>query len=239
MLFLTSISPKHILEGRQEHCVRTILEKGELHSLNHPTEIEFLKDKYPGVKFIPTWGTQKNLRENFKHYIPVHALFNHPLNIGYKGEICIINSDIEIGEKFDLGLLTAYATKGLCYLHRYDYDDEKYISRAQPYKMGIDAMAIHTEYLENNTLPQIMHCLGQTYWDIVYPFIFKNNLGIDLYNINRPFIYHKNHKMQHTIKDWEYWGKHSCQILGRQNFKPGELSDWLYKFLDVATKQIP
>ena len=233
MLFITSISPKHILEGRQEHCVGTILAKGELHSLNHPSEIEILKDLYPGVKFVPTYRTQKNLREKYKHYVTVNALFDHALDIGYKGEICIINSDIELGEKFDETVLGAYATKGLCYLHRYDYDDN--ISRAQLYKAGIDAMCIHTSFI--NCLPQTMHCLGQCYWDIIFPYFFWTG-GVELYTIQQSYIYHKKHHMQYSTKDWEFWGKHSALVTGRETHRPGELSTWLYKLLDTATKII-
>lgn len=231
MLFLTSISPKHILEGRQEHCVNTIIEQGELHSLNHPSEIEILKDLYPKVKFIPTYRTQKTLREKYKHYVTVNALFDHALDIGYKGEVCIINSDIELGEAFDKKLLNIYGGKGLFYLHRHDYEDS--LTHSRIYKSGIDAMCIHTELI--NCVPQVMHCLGQTYWDILYPYLFHRE-GVPLFTTLQPFIYHKVHHIQYSSRDWEFWGKHTAQVVGRENHRPAELSTWLYKFLETATK---
>lgn len=233
MLFITSISPKHILGDRQQHCMNTMLEKGEVHSLNHPDEIEILKDRYPGVKFYPNYSTQKYLRENFKHFVRVNELFLHPLKIGYTGDVCIINSDIELSEQFDVSLLSAYAGKGLLYLHRYDYDNDK--TKANRYTMGIDAMIIHTDLID--CLPQTMHCLGQTYWDIVFPWLF-NQQGVQLFSIHKPLILHQRHKFQHGPPDWAYFGKHTGQIAGRDNFKPADVSTWLYKFLETATKII-
>jgi hypothetical protein len=230
MLFITSISPKHIIEGRQAECVETILQKGDLHSLNHPDEIEILKDLYPKVKFVPTYSTQKHLREKYKYYVRVNALFNHPLNIGYKGDVCIINSDIEIGEKFDTGKIATKTGQGLVYLHRHDYEENK--ERAQRYTMGIDAMCIHTEFID--CLPQVMHCLGQTYWDILFPYLFWKE-GIKLFTVTEPYIYHKKHHIQYNSKDWEYWGKHTAQVVGRDNHRPAEISTWLYKLLETST----
>lgn len=228
-VFLTSIAPKHVIPFRQSECVKSWQQHGDVISLNHPEEIEQIADKYPGVTFVPTLRTQKALLG--KHYVCFNALVDYIRDQKLEAAI-IINSDIEMPVWHPEILL--HRDSGLVYLHRWDYDET--FSEAKFYVMGIDAWVINHKWADR--LPQTMYTLGQTFFDLYVPYAFHTNKIPCYTNKIRPIIYHKNHPAQYSAKDWDRFGNYTGFLLGKKEWRPDEVSRYLYASLKQITNPL-
>lgn len=232
MTFLTSISPRHVVEGRQQECVRSWLKYGEVISFNHPSEIEALKtqgyDEH--VTFLPTYRTQKPMFG--KHYVTINAIADyikeHSLQYA-----CMINSDIEIDTDEDtMNDIKMKMSTQFVYLHRYDFDSDK--SKGNIYMDGVDAFFMNAEMAE--TFPQVMYCLGQTYFDLWIPWHFLVMREMQITTVNsKPIIFHKRHPAQYNQGDWHRMGKFTGLLIGMPFQKPEEVSGKMYTTLRKNT----
>lgn len=230
MIFLTSISPKHILEGRQQNTVKSWLKFGEVYSLNNESEIEVLKtqgyDK--AINFIPTNDTQQAFWG--KPYLRLNALVNFALDKKFD-EFCIINSDIEINTDTDMDQIRNLLSNGFVYLHRWDYNGDK--QRGAIYKLGVDAFFFTREMAKD--LPQTTFCLGHTHFDIWLPFWY----AAKKYNIisitSKPIIYHQVHQVQYDQAAWRIMGKYCAGLIGFHELKPDQISQKIYNTIYRVT----
>ena len=229
MIFLTSISPKHILENRQQYAVKTWLKHGRVLSFNHPSEIELIKSQgYEGVEFVKTWRTQMPMFG--KHYVTLNALTDY-IKEHELEEACIINSDISITENKDVidRIIGEVKSGSFVYLHRWDHNgDEK---SADEYRQGVDAFFMNHEMAD--TLPQTSYCLGHCFFDIWLPYHFIIN-EVPTKTLKQPVIYHQRHNAQYKPEHWHIMGNHTGFWMGRTG-KPHEISTSIYNTLTRNT----
>lgn len=234
MIFLTSISPKHVLENRQQETVKTWLKYGEVISFNHPSEIEILKTQGfdSNIQFKETYDTQIGFFD--KYYVRVNALTNYVLEKKIDNA-CMINSDIEFHANTEyLKILKKEMDNSFVYLHRWDYD--KKINQSNMYNLGVDAFFFNQKLAA--TLPQTMYCLGHTYFDIWLPYHFLVN-QVPLLSVNsRPIINHKLHPAQYNQAAWRIMGKYTAFLIGRDGLDAAKTSSFIYKHIWANTKYI-
>ncbi|MGL4337814.1 MAG: hypothetical protein ACRCST_13055, partial [Turicibacter sp.] len=122
MVFITSISPRHVLEDRQQQATSTWLTHGQVYSLNHPDEITVLKKQGydERIVFVPTYRTQENLFR--KKYVCLNALTDFIKQENFD-RACIINSDICITEdKSVIEMIKGEMMDSFVYLHRWNFN---------------------------------------------------------------------------------------------------------------------
>lgn len=233
MIFLTSISPKHTLENRQQLAVKSWLVHGDVISFNHPSEIEILKTQGydERIKFMPTNRTQKAFFG--RHYVCINTLTDYVVE-NKIDNACMINSDISITEnKSTIEKCKEQIKNGFVYLHRWDMDgDNKKASHI--YMDGIDAFFFNHTLAE--TLPQTMYCLGQTYFDIWLPYHFLVIYNMPIISIRtEPIIYHQRHHVQYDQGMWITMGKYTAFLTGKDHLRPEGVSSSIYTTLRKHT----
>lgn len=227
-MFLTSISPKHILESRQQEATKSWLTHGEVISFNHPDEIEIIKSQGydPRITFMPTYRTQKAMFG--KHYVCINEITDFIKRENIQG--CMINSDISIDPvKSKIQKAFASMSGGFVYLNRWDFSDNR-----QPsiYKLGIDAFFFNKEMAE--TLPQTSFCLGHCFFDIWLPYHFLIN-QYPIVSMNEPVIYHKLHNVQYNEGHWFNMGQHAALWMGQPSLHPRQVARKIYNALEKHT----
>ncbi len=229
MKFFTSIAPNHYHEGRQLECVKSW--PGEVYSINNDAECELLKPQYPTVNFIHTTDTHE---EKFgKPYVGLNAILNAMRDNG--GGV-LINSDIEISPdplRWNECVKAFEDKSKLLYLHRYDYDTEKY--RGDIYKDGIDVFFLDMVHL--NALPNTQYCLGHCYFDLLIPYYLMCK-GFTAATTNLPIAFHKKHPAQYKPEHWDYFGQYTGRTFMGSAQKSGKISERMYKFIRGNTVSI-
>jgi len=217
---ITSISPTHVNGEVQFMATKSWEDLGYLPvSLNHPSEIEILKDKYPHVKFIPTLRTMEMLYG--KKYVAINAMMDWAKEQDFES-VLIINSDIILEFSLAYNKLSVFrltlCNEGLVVIKREDFNNDDR-SDAKRYDYGMDAFLIHKKFL--NIFPQSVYCMGQTWWDFWVPYTaLKNKLPI--YLVREPMAFHKAHNTQYTAKEWV---RMTNYFQWEQNMKLGERAD--------------
>lgn len=224
MKFFTSIAPRHFHEGRQAECIETWLKYGQVFSINNKEECEQLSKIYPNVTFVETTDTHEG--RFGKPYVGLNAIL---ACMRAEGGGVLINSDIEITPdeiKWNKILETAKDANKIFYLHRYNYDNEKW--RGDIYKDGIDVFFLSPHHLE--ALPETEYCLGQCYFDIWIPWYlmlkgFKGQTTI------LPIAFHKNHPAQYKAEHWDYFGQYTGRKFMGSKQRSGEITKRMYRFI--------
>lgn len=231
MKFATSIAPGHIIQGRQIECINTWKQYGKIVSFNHPSEIELLKSQgYEDVEFIPTYATQEAIFS--KSYPTINNIVNYCKQVDEP--VMMVNSDCEIHmTEEDMAKIVDYSGKGFVFLHRFDYDAHRVHSSI--YKNGIDAFVFTPAIC--SIFPQTMFCIGQTFFDIWYPYHAMQH-DIPLYSIQKKgIIFHKTHPQQYNEQSWKFWGNYTAFLLG-QHLAPQLVSQTIYRHIWPQTKEI-
>jgi hypothetical protein len=216
---------------QQIDAVKSWLVHGKVISLNHPNEIEAIKNTFKDVEFK---STTRTARPSFqKYYVYIDDLID--LACDYNEPVMLINSDIEITEdKKIIEIIKSYAEKSCLYLHRWDYTTDKL--KAKIYKLGVDAILIPKGKCKD--IPSSLFFMGATHWDIWYPFAFYST-GIPLVSItSKPVIYHKEHPVQYNSSQWEILGKHCAWLMNQPGISSAQASDRCYRMLDAATNYL-
>lgn len=234
MIFLTSVSPKHINSDSQLKAVESWLNHGTVVSFNTPAEIPELKEQYKGVTFIPTLRTLEKTYN--RPLVAINAMLDWCKESKEK-HFCIINSDIEL--KCDSDLVDRVKLKmdeSILLCHRVDHNGN--YSGTQ-YLRGIDVFFIHKKYLP--FFPQSMHALGMTFWDYFIPYIAVKS-GIETNFIKQDIAYHLVHTAQYSEDNWRKSGRYFLWENELYQFSDthgiGRMSDFVYRFIHNATKKI-
>ncbi len=230
MVVLTSISPSHINKDIQQKAVNSWGKLGlEVYSFNHPSEIDRL-NHYKGVNFIQT---EKTMQHVFgKPYVQINALLDFAKE--QDEDICLINSDIELG--YDQELLEKIKLQlndKIVIAHRNDYDKSK--KDAQPYVLGIDVFFINRKFLD--IFPPSLFCMGNCHWDYSIPFTAIKN-GIEVINLQNKFAYHKKHPVQYSEKNWGVTGAYFMLEHNLDIDNIGRLTELVFNFLKLNTKKV-
>ena len=90
MRFITSISPKRI--ERQQYCMATWLQYGEIVAIQTADEIPMLQEQFPEVKFVSTDKTGKELF-GYPSRVNISAMVE-------QGPGLLINSDIKFEQSY-------------------------------------------------------------------------------------------------------------------------------------------
>lgn len=229
MIFLTSISPRHILEGRQQEATKSWLKHSRVISLNHPSEIEVLKtqgyDK--DIEFVPTLRTQKGLFN--RHYVCLNALTDYIREHNFE-QACVINSDISISEDTTkMDRIKEAMQTSFVYLHRWNFGSDP--KQSMEYRDGVDAFFFTPAMAD--LLPQTMFCLGHCFFDIWLPWFYVIK-GYHITSFKEPIIYHQNHQIQYDQGNWHFMGLHTANLTGF-SLRPGEISRKAYNMLQTNT----
>lgn len=185
-IFITSISPRHIIDGRIKSAISTW--HGDIYSLNCGGEIEKLVDEYKNVKFIKVDKTAKYIYG--KDYVFLNDVFSFIEKLNK--DVILINSDIDVIDIELLKKMQYEAKMGLVYLHRHDYVND--INQGVIYKQGIDAMIINRQIA--NLYPYTLLALGCTHWDIYFPYHYSK-IGVPIISTERKVIGHNVHRVQY------------------------------------------
>lgn len=231
MIFITSISPKHVNMQQQIDAVKSWLIHGKVISLNHHSEIENLQSVFKDVEFRKTDRTAKP--KFGKHYVFIDALID--LGMQFEEPVMIINSDVEITpDKKLIEIIKGYEDKAFVYLHRWDYSTDK--AKARIYTMGVDAVLLNKK--KATEIPSSLFFLGATHWDIWYPFAFYSAQCPLVSITSKPVIYHKEHGFQYDSAQWEKLGKHCAWLMGQPNISTAQASERCYRIIKSATSYL-
>lgn len=228
MIFLTSISPKHINEGIQSVCVNSWSKYGKVYSFNCAEEINGLYDKYDNVTFVETKRTMEQVWR--KPLVCISALIDWAKTQD-EDKFCIINSDIEldINEIF-LERIEVKLSNSFIFANRCDYENEK--DSSEVYTHGIDVFFLNKKYL--NVLPPSLHCFGMTFWDYWIPYKAIRS-GIKTIFVGQKIAYHKKHKIQYKDYDWQRSGEYFLWENELYQFNPqqgiGRMSMFVNNFI--------
>lgn len=229
MKIFSSIPPRHA-NGMAyiQQCVHSWQKWGEVYSVNHPEEIEQIRDLFPDVKFLPTFQTQRSLTG--KPLVTLDAIFNE-IRFYHDGKSMFINSDCLIHTD---NLEKYFQEDRFVYLHRINYDEV--LEAGSIYKMGVDAF-LFTNIGVLNSIQATHFCVGQCYFDLYYPFAI-GMAGMEICTTEDKVIYHKNHPEQYKNEDWYRFGEYTALIIGKKLHKPAQVSEFLYHFLKNITVKI-
>lgn len=199
-LAITSISPTHVNGDVQFTATKSWENLGYLPvSLNHPSEIEILKDQYPHVRFVPTVRTMEGIFG--KKYVSINAMMDYAKEQDFEN-ILLINSDIILEFSLAYNKLTAFRLT-LCHDHivvikREDFSKDDR-SDAKRYDFGMDGFMMHKKFL--TIFPQSIYCMGQTWWDFWVPYTAIKN-KIPIYLVREAMAFHKSHGTQYSAQEW-------------------------------------
>lgn len=228
MIFITSISPKHVNMQQQIDAVNSWLVHGKVISVNHESEITNLCNVFKDVEFRDTERTAKPKFN--KHYVYIDKLIDEALK--FDEPVMIINSDIEItSDKKLIDIIKQYDGKACVYLHRWDYVSDK--AKAKIYREGVDAILIPKEKAKH--IPSSLFFLGATHWDIWYPFAFYSATTPLVSITSKPVIYHKEHAFQYSSEQWSKLGRHCGWLMGQPDISAAQASERCYRILRSAT----
>lgn len=187
---ITSLAPGHKNFDNQLKAVLSWMKHGfNVVSINHPNEINGLKEQFPEVEFVPTIRTNEKLFK--KPYPTISAIIDH-LKIRSEEKFLLINSDIVIYDSWKIqDDLCSKADNGVVVMARYNYEDEYKFGRR--YAGGFDAFWIHKKFL--HIFPQTVLCVGQCFWDYWFPYQCVLN-KVKMYEVPQAYIFHKNHETQ-------------------------------------------
>lgn len=232
MNIFSSIPFKHA-NGEEyiKQCVQSWSQHGQVYSVNHPTEMIEIKDKYPDVKFIPTYQTQKAITG--KPLVMIDAILNE-MRFRHEGQSMFINSDCHITDDAEV-LKKQFIQDKVTYLHRWNYSGLD-TENSSHYVNGIDAL-LFTNMAVLDSIQQTHFCIGQTYFDLWYPFAIQM-AGMQLTTSSDKIIFHKDHKEQYSHSDWQRMGEYTALITNKKNYKPAQVSEYLYNFLRKMTERI-
>lgn len=231
MNIFSSIPAKH--HNGEEYiasCVESWLKHGNVYSVNHPHELVTLKDRFPNVKFIPTFQTQIGITG--KPLVMVDAILNE-LRFRHAGESMMINSDCHLTDDKEI-VKRQFVENKFTYLHRWNYDKNE--QESNQYMNGIDAF-LFTNTAVLDSVQQTHFCLGQTYFDLWYPYAIQM-AGMGIVTSNDKVIFHKNHKEQYSVADWQNMGEYTALLIKKKTHKPAQVSEYLYGFLRKITQKI-
>lgn len=232
MIFLTSISPKHINAYSQKLAVDTWLKFGKVVSFNTHSEVIELENKYPDVAFV---STVRTLEKTYSRpLVSINAMLDWAKE-SKEVNFCIINSDIELKcDFFDRIETKMQDSILLCHRvnHNGDYNGAQYLR-------GIDVFFLHKKFLP--FFPQSMHALGMTFWDYFIPYIAVK-AGIETYFIKQDIAYHLDHAAQYSEDNWRKSGRYFLWENELYQFSDthgiGRMSDFVYRFIHNTTKKI-
>lgn len=232
MNIFSSIPNKHA-NGEEyiKKCVESWSNHGQVYSVNHPAEMIDIRDKYPDVKFIPTYQTQKAITG--KPLVMIDVILNE-MRFKHDGKSMFINSDCHLTADWDL-MNKHFEKDCMTYLHRWNYSGTDTES-ATHYHNGIDAL-LFTNMAVLDSVQQTHFCIGQTYFDLWYPFAIKM-AGMKIATSDDKIVFHKNHKEQYSNADWQRMGEYTALITNKKNYKPAQVSEYLYNFLRKMTERI-
>ena len=222
MQFITSISPRRI--ERQQYCMATWLQYGEILAVQTADEIPLLQTHFPDVKFVATEKTGANIF-GYPSRVNISAMID-------QGPGLLINSDIKIDtnqkqidsdwkpkpKQFNVGV-------------RFDFDgpgQPKYLN-----KHGIDAFLITEEVMA--VMEDHGFVIGVPVWDcwivwhmLIHRFKIRAKLTPGLLHLNHPLGWSDTDLAKGiAIMQREYGigqkglSEAICDVTGRLHIKPG------------------
>lgn len=204
MMFVTSLSPKHISIKTQEEAVESW--KGtatKIYSLNCKSEILVLKEiaEYSEVEFIEVERTRLDLFNKPVVQIKEILTFINKLEVEKDKPIAIINSDIIIKENKEINnKIKEYTIDSLVFISRYNFKEKKEDSIVE--RWGFDIF-ISTKSIFSTLLKEVndIYCMGVCFWDYWMPYTCIKK-GIKTVWLNKQWAYHREHQKQWSKKDW-------------------------------------
>jgi hypothetical protein len=204
MIFVTSLSPKHISIKTQEEAIeswKAITSK--IYSLNCKSEILDLKKKveYNGVEFVEVEGTGQGLFNKPVVQIKEILTFINNLQIEANQPIAIINSDIIVkGDREILDRIEKESNNGLIFVSRYNFRES--LEDGLIEKWGFDIfISTKSTFSILQQIVNDIYCMGVCFWDYWIPYTCIKK-GIKTFWLNKPWAYHKEHKKQWSKRDW-------------------------------------
>ena len=222
MKFITSINPNRI--ERQQYCMATWLQYGEIIAVQTAGDIPLLQPHFPDVQFVATEKTGAKIF-GYPSRVNISAMID-------QGPGLLINSDIKIvtdqgqfdsdwrpkSRQFNVGV-------------RYDFDapgQPKYLN-----KHGIDAFLITEEVMA--VMEDHGFVIGVPVWDswivwhmLIHRFKIKAKLTPGLLHLNHPLGWSDTDLTKGmAIMQREYGIGHKglseaiCDVTGRLHIKPG------------------
>ena len=227
MIFITSISPKHIND--QLKATDTWHSMGKVYSLNCKAEIELLKKQYPKIEFIETTRT---LEKTYgKPVVSISAMFDFALSLKDEN-FCFINSDIELHDNKRLITNIKHALElSVVVANRIDYTEKNPKETSlKVYYTGIDAFFLNRKHIE--IYPKSMFAMGQCFWDYNVPFTAIKQ-GINVYLLKNRFLFHKEHPLQYSNENWLKTGRyfqieHDLFQFDNSTYGIGKMSDFVF-----------
>jgi hypothetical protein len=150
--FITSLS-RHRIE-RQQYCLKTWQQHGEITAVQSAADIEILTPHFPQVRFVETDKTGSH-RYCLPNRVRIKAMID-------QGPGLLINSDIKIDSSHDDFQADWEPERGQFNVGiRYDFDEPGQPKVLNPY--GIDAFLITEEAMD--LIPDVGFVIGVSVWD--------------------------------------------------------------------------
>jgi hypothetical protein len=215
MKIFTTINPKNNFEAQNE-AIQSWLKKYQVVSINTKEEINKIKNKYPGVSFVPTTDTYEY---NNKKLIKIDSILLEMSKVN--GYSCFLNSDIILKDGMDIEINQRHLNNGIYLSTRYDVDEENNLSK---FVWGFDFFCIHSKYSKH--FRNEIFTIGLPWWDYWIP-ICAYMKGFNLYHIDYELFYHKKHKLNYDMKKWYSLGQELYEHLKPFIEEDFKLSDFM------------
>jgi len=191
---LTSIAPNPTRVAAQRAFLQSWRDSGlEVVSLNHPSELEWLKKAYPEVRFIATERT--GLATFGRHYVLINAFMDL---IGQYGDSCmIVNADLRLEVVPGWwARLWQRADEGLPYLLQYNCKPDG-TREIEPW--GVSAFVVAPR-LACRFVPSTL-CMGMPWWDY-WPTAVAVAAEQKLFAPHTVLAFHDTHPGNWTVDNW-------------------------------------
>lgn len=183
---LTSIGPGK--NKQVEKCIASWKGKHDIYSIQKKEEIPSLKERYPGIEFIPAPRTGENLFKKTLISIGTMIDFGKYLN----RDICVINSDILLSRAIEFD-----KEDGIGLGSRYDYVNSMKVARMIDW--GFDYCIIPRQFFPFFWSME-RYYLGEPWWDYILPWQCIK-AGITVYALTKKIAFHKKHPINYS--SWE------------------------------------
>lgn len=218
---LTSIAPRHPIEGQQERAALSWISKGHPYvTVNAPAE----------EITVPSGAVRRDARDTRALYGRPYALLDDVLAACGSEVAVITNSDIELTG--DIEPFIQQAQDMVMIANRTDYTHDPNVGR--PYVHGFDLFIVHRRFFP--VIPPSLFVLGLTWWDYFLPYSLIHG-GAKVKAIPHGMIAHREHHQQYDSASWVRMGDHFRFVTGTKTpMNPQLLNNHIHRIITTNAR---